>query len=198
MLDTEVVIYQASECCIFRKTKEEYGGLSNMASGYPLEVNGIKILSSEALYQALKFSDYPTVQEKIILQKSPMAAKMVAKPYKDCIRKDWEEVRISVMRWCLQTKLAQNYIKFGLLLKSTGQRTIVEDSRRDTFWGAVRFGKELRGANVLGQLLMELREQYYKQRCSDDMLVVHPLDIVDFKIFERPIQMIKCSIAMQL
>lgn len=128
-------VYHSSECCIFRKTKEEYGGLSNMASGYPLEINGLKILSSEALYQALKFPGYPKIQEKIIGERSPMTAKMVAKPYKDCIRKDWEEVKIKVMRWCLQIKLAQNYIKFGLLLEQTHLKNIVEDSKKDDFWG---------------------------------------------------------------
>ena len=45
-------IYLLEECVTFRKTREEYGGLSNMASGYPIYIGKKKILTSEALYQA--------------------------------------------------------------------------------------------------------------------------------------------------
>ncbi len=186
----DIRIYKQKECCVFRKTKEEYGGLSNMASGYLLEINGHQILSSEALYQACKFTEYPTIQKKIISEKSPMTAKMVAKPYTDCIRKDWEEIKIKVMRWCLQIKLAQNYIKFGILLEQTGKKNIVEESAKDPFWGAIRYGEELRGINALGRLLMELRYQYHNKRYSSDMFIVNPLNVVDFNILDQPIQTI--------
>lgn len=63
----------------FRKTKEEYGGLSNMAAGFPIELNGVRILSSEALYQAMRFPNHPDYQKEIIQQRSPMTAKMISK-----------------------------------------------------------------------------------------------------------------------
>ena len=34
-------IYNANECCVFKKTKELNGGLSNMAAGFNLIVNDI-------------------------------------------------------------------------------------------------------------------------------------------------------------
>jgi predicted NAD-dependent protein-ADP-ribosyltransferase YbiA (DUF1768 family) len=55
-------IYNASECCVFRKTKEPFGGLSNMASGYPIKVNGVDIASSEALYQDCRYLHLQEVQ----------------------------------------------------------------------------------------------------------------------------------------
>jgi hypothetical protein len=44
---------------VFYKAKEVFGGLSNMAGGFPLVVNGIHILTSEALYQACYFPPPP-------------------------------------------------------------------------------------------------------------------------------------------
>ena len=64
------------------------------------------------------------------------------------------------MRWSLRVKLAQNQTTFGQLLLATGNKPIVEESAKDQFWGAkVQNGDALMGVNVLGRLLMELREQ---------------------------------------
>jgi type I restriction enzyme S subunit len=49
---SQVRSYRVADCVVFRKTNTRFGGLSNMAPGFPLEVNGIRILTSEALYQA--------------------------------------------------------------------------------------------------------------------------------------------------
>lgn len=151
-------VYRRSECAVFRKTNERYGGLSNMAPGFPLKVNGVSILTPEALYQAFRFPHRPEVQELIIAQASPMTAKMKSKPYRSDSRPDWDHVRVAVMRWCLRVKLAQHWTKFGALLRETGERPIVEDSHKDDFWGARAMDEfTLKGANVLGRLLMELR-----------------------------------------
>jgi len=111
--------YNRHECIVFRKTREDYGGLSNMAGGYPLLVNDVRILTSEALYQACRFPHLPEVQRLIIEQKSPMAAKMKSKSHRKNSREDWDKVRVTVMRWCLHVKLAQNRNTFGALLRST-------------------------------------------------------------------------------
>ena len=68
--------YDRASSVVFRKTDEPFGGLSNMASGFPLSLNGSRILTSEALYQACRFPHRPEVQRLIIEQKSPMTAKM--------------------------------------------------------------------------------------------------------------------------
>jgi hypothetical protein len=52
----------------------------------------------------------------------------------------------------------QNWTRFSELLLNTGDLPIVEQSRKDRFWGAVPVEGKLVGANVLGRLLMELRE----------------------------------------
>jgi ribA/ribD-fused uncharacterized protein len=183
-------IYKYSEVCYFRKTKELNGGLSNMASGFPIRLNGICMLTSEALYQACRFPHLPEVQKKIIDEKSPMTAKMVGKPFRIDTRKDWDSKRVDIMYWCLRVKLAQNFITFGQLLESTCDKAIVEDSNKDAFWGAVKDKKDktiLVGVNALGRLLMKLRQEYNSAN-RYDLLFVEPLPIPDFSLYGAQIQ----------
>ncbi len=186
-------IYDATQVASFKKTKDAYGGLSNMAAGFPLTVNGIAILTSEALYQACRFPHLPEIQQLILNEKSPMTAKMVAKPYRAQSREDFENVKIDIMRWCLRVKLAQNFITFGKLLKSTQNKPIVEDSHKDAFWGAVSDkadDKVLRGINVLGRLLMQLRELYVENPYSKNLFYIEPLNIPNFTLLGEPIAIV--------
>jgi hypothetical protein len=93
------------------------------------------------------------------------------------------------MRWCLRVKLAQNYGEFGRLLLATHDRPIVEQSRKDDYWGAkvAEDDETLTGQNVLGRLLMELRERL-KQELPGQLLMVEPLSIPDFFLLGRPIE----------
>lgn len=192
MTKLEERIYHIDHVVTFRKTSEPFGGLSNMAAGYPLIINGVKILTSEALYQSCRYPHLPEVQKEIINQKSPMAAKMKSKKFRPESRDDWEDVRIPIMRWCLKLKLLQNFHMFGELLKKTGTRKIVEVSRRDRFWGAVEKEDELIGVNALGRLLMELREDYYEMKSNKYQL--NPLPIPNFLLLEKEISPISIHI----
>lgn len=182
--------YFTADCVVFLKTNEAFGGLSNMAGGFPLRVNGLRILTSEALYQACRFPHLPEVQRLIIGQTSPMTAKMKSKPYRKNSRPDWEHVRIKIMRWCLRVKLVQNWTKFSDLLLATRDCPIVEESRKDDFWGAKRVDeRRLIGTNILGRLLMELREEI-KSGSLDCATPVTPLAIPDFLLNGRPIEVV--------
>jgi len=189
----EARTYSRGECISFRKTDERFGGLSNMAPGFPLEVNGVRIRTAEALYQACRFPHLPKVQRLIIDEGSPMTAKMKSKPYRKDSRPDWDAVRVRVMRWCLRVKLAQNWEKFGNLLLATGDRAIVEDSRKDDFWGAKPADDGmLIGENVLGRLLMELREQLRGPDCESLKTVSLP-SIQNFLFYAEPIGVVEPS-----
>jgi ribA/ribD-fused uncharacterized protein len=165
-----------------------------MASGYPLFVSGVRILSSEALYQCCRFPHLPKVQQEIIEQTSPMTAKMKSKPHRDQTREDWEEVKVAIMKWCIKLKLVEHWSRFSALLLSTDSKPIVELSRRDAFWGAIlsRDGKTLVGANVLGRLLMDIRERVKAD--PDAFSTVFPLPISNFTILGRPIEPVCCDI----
>ncbi len=181
--------YDRRSCIVFCKTNDRFGGLSNMAAGYPLCINGVRIPTSEALYQACRFPLMPEIQRIIIEQRSPMTAKMKSKAYLRWCREDWDNVRVSVMRWCLRVKLSQNWDSFSALLISTGKRPIVEESRRDAFWGAKPVSEHmLVGTNVLGRLLMEVRRDCLTSGKSR-LHVVEPLAIQNFLLYGRPIEM---------
>ena len=185
--------YDRADSVVFLKTKEAFGGLSNMAGGFPLKVNGIRILTSEALYQVCRFPHLPEVQKLIIAQKSPMTAKMKGKPHRANSRPDWDQVRVKIMRWCLRVKLAQHWDAFSRLLLETGNRSIVEQSRKDDFWGAKPVGEQtLVGMNVLGRLLMELRQEV-KSSDLPSLLRVESPGVFNFRLYGQQIQIVEAD-----
>jgi hypothetical protein len=69
-------------------------------------------------------------------------------------RKDWRDVREDVMRRALRAKFTQHDALRAFLL-ATGDDELVEDADWDSFWGN---GPDGKGDNVLGKMLVELRE----------------------------------------
>jgi predicted NAD-dependent protein-ADP-ribosyltransferase YbiA (DUF1768 family) len=156
---------------IIRAVDEEYGWLGNM-SAHDVQHEGKWWKTAEALFQALRFpmgavnDEGENIREIIHAQKSPMAAKMKSKRYKDkrnitpMGNEDLENMKI-VLR--LKFKCNCNPLERDLL--ATGDRFIVEDcSNRPTvsglFWGAKRLADGTWGErNMLGKLLMELRTE---------------------------------------
>jgi hypothetical protein len=121
-----------------------------------------------------------------------MTAKMKGKPYRNESRSDWDQIRFKVMRWCLRVKLAQHYEPFGRLLLATEDRPIVEQSRKDDYWGAKVSGvseEVLIGQNVLGRLLMELREQL-KSDTTGELKMVAPMAVPSFLLLGNPISIV--------
>jgi ribA/ribD-fused uncharacterized protein len=171
----------------FKKTDDEFGGFSNMSGDFPIMVNGVRVRSSEHLYQALKFTDHPDVQRAILDEPSPMKAKWIAKTKDDVkknkkgnlkkVRKDWEEIQLEVMAFCLKTKLIWYWIKFGQLLRSTEGKEIFEIETREVtspFWGVFPDGDGFRGENRLGELLMKLRDELIDSDNESLMVVEAP------------------------
>ncbi len=190
----KIRIYMRNQSIIFRRTKDAFGGLSNMASGYDILIGNIKVRSSEALYQACRFPSLVDVQKMIIEQKIPMIAKMKSKPFRSQTRADWDDVRVPIMRWCLRAKLACNWRKIGELLLATGDKPIVEDSHRDYFWGAVpQDDGSLKGENILGRLLIELREELKRDKQQKLKTVLLP-NIINFNLLGSPIPVLRANI----
>jgi hypothetical protein len=101
------------------------------------------------------------------------------------------------MKWSLKVKLVQHWSTFGQLLLSTSDRSIVEQSRRDRFWGAVAEpnGDVLHGANVLGRLLMDIRDRLKKN--PSQFGIVPPVPIPDFLLLGRPIEAVHRESAVE-
>lgn len=185
--------YEIGDVVCFRKTREAFGGLSNMAPGFPILVGGVFARTSEALYQACRFPHLPGLQRQILAERSPMTAKMRGKPHRQDSRPDWDCARIPIMRWCLRAKLAANWSAFGELLVSTGGKPIVESSDKDDFWGAKPDGTgKLIGGNVLGRLLMELRDKL--EAGSDRLRNPLPPKLPQFLLLGEPIGSVEAAI----
>ena len=140
----------------FRRSREQWGEFSNMCSGYPLDVNGIRFQSSEGLYQALKFPHDVLHQELISVASNGYVAKVVSYAADSPIRPDWDDAKLDAMRLTLAIKFSQHPALVDVLM-STGDRPIVESSNKDAFWGAIPGVSGFRGDNHLGELLMDLR-----------------------------------------
>ena len=182
--------YKKDEVISFMRNRDEFGGLSNMHGAYPITVNGVKFRTSEALYQAMKHPHNPKLQQKIIDEASPITAKQIARS-SEC-RKDWDNIRIPVMHWCLEAKLVCNIETFGELLKKTGKKDIVEISYRDKFWGATPEGDYLVGFNFLGKTLKIVRNRYLISE-SYSYYKLSPLKMPNFYLLDQPIRTIRRS-----
>jgi len=152
------------ETIAFCRNKDAYGWLSNM-SPYPIKFGGDDYRTSEALFQALRFTN-KEIQALIRAEKSPMTAKQVMNDnFEHLILEKHSLKDIMNMQMCLKLKLAQhpNLIKE---LIETGDAFIVEDvtARGDVggnlFWGAMLVDGKWIGKNTLGQLWMDLRKEY--------------------------------------
>jgi len=132
--------------------QNEYRFLSNMAYS-PFEYIGVRYLSSEAMYQSMKLKD-PYLR-KVFEDISGKDAKKLAKYINK--RDDWDDVQVYTMVLALTCK----FLKTDLYKKLQSVQGYIEETNtwNDQFWG-VCGGK---GENVLGQILMLLRDdEHYK------------------------------------
>lgn len=128
--------------------------LSNF-SAFRLHWKGEHFDTSEAAYHWEKFPDEPLIQSDILCAPSAHEAFKIAEVSARYRRADWDAVKVDIMRDVLRAKAAQHeYVRRKLL--ATGDRELVEDSWRDSFWG---WGPSRDGKNMLGKLWMEIRAE---------------------------------------
>jgi ribA/ribD-fused uncharacterized protein len=150
----------------FRKIKEPNGWMGNMAP-YPITYNGQVWLTSEALFQSMRYTDF-IIKHKIRQQKSPMAAKMIAKRHSAYYTTfPMSPQDIANMEACVLLKF-QQHPNLARLLMATGSHPIYEDASNRKgesalFWGAYRDSKNPimpikdKGTNMMGEILMKVR-----------------------------------------
>lgn len=146
----------------FKKVKGPHGWLSNM-SPHQIMWGGKEWRTSEALFQALRFSDNE-IREHIRSQKSPMGAKLAAKSRVDQMTiEPMSSKDVINMQHCVNWKIEQHPDLRRMLLETSGMK-IVEDctsrSNRGSsmFWGAklTEDGRWI-GRNMLGTIWETLR-----------------------------------------
>lgn len=144
--------------------EQDFYVLSNF-SAFTLQWKGLRFDTSEAAYHYEKFcnpvdgesendrSQRTSLADSIRFARSAHDAFKTAEQLKRMRRKDWDDVKLDIMRGILRAKADQHeYVRRKLL--ATGERELVEDSWRDDFWG---WGPNRDGQNMLGKLWMEVR-----------------------------------------
>lgn len=142
-----------TEIINFYHISDEFGCFSNFAP-YPVRMEGKVWPTSEHYFQAQKFED-AKLREQIRKTKSPMIAARMGRDRKKPLRRDWESVKVGIMRDVVREKFAQ-HDDIRQILLSTGDAKIVEHTENDSYWGD---GGDGSGKNMLGRILMEVREE---------------------------------------
>ena len=119
---------------------------------HPLPMfDGCTAKTLEHAFQAMKMAQQEDYY-KILSCETPGQAKRLARKLQ--MRQDWEEVKSAVMLSLLRKKFKAGPLKDMLL--ATGDAELVEGNTwGDKFWGVC----EGEGKNVLGRLLMVVREE---------------------------------------
>ncbi len=148
----------------FYSKDEPYYEFTNFAN-FPIIVDGQFYNTSEHYFQSQKLVGTPYVEYVALLPRPRDAFEFPRQPHiAYWVRKDWQSVKESVMYKGLYHKFTQ-YSNLKKLLLETGNRKLVEDSPHDSYWG---IGRDGRGLNQLGNLLMNLRGALRSQRVSTD------------------------------
>lgn len=108
---------------------------------YPSTENAFQAYKLESVEDRKPFTTYTCGQAK-------------AEGQKVKLRSDWMNVRVDVMRLCLEIKFQDPELK--AMLKATAPKYLREDNDwNDKYWGFC----DGTGSNMLGQLLMEIRDK---------------------------------------
>lgn len=137
-----------------QKTINSFTGDHRFLSNfYPCEIlfEGSIYPSVESAYQAAKTLDQGE-RDRIRIAKTPGEAKKLGR--RVTLQAGWNAMRVGVMRELLRMKFSNNVLK--AMLVETKDAVLVEGNYWNDFWWGVCKG---RGANHLGQLLMEIRKE---------------------------------------
>jgi ribA/ribD-fused uncharacterized protein len=143
----------ASVPILFYEPEGEFGWLSNFSS-HNISICGTEFPTVEHFFQAQKFStsdDFLAVTSA----PSPSEAKRIAKIWKSKRKQDWHDIRDSIMYSALKAKFDQ-HDELSAMLISTAPLRLIENAPDDPYWG---IGKDGRGRNRLGELLMQVRSE---------------------------------------
>lgn len=136
----------------FYGTRSEYGSFSNFSS-YGFELDGEYWPTTEHYFQAQKFPETEHC-DQIRQAKTPKDAANMGRERSRPLRQDWEQVKDDIMRKAVLRKF-ETHADIREILLATGDEEIVENAPGDYYWGC---GKDGSGKNMLGQILMEVRE----------------------------------------
>ena len=150
--------YPADMCAAFSKVDDEWGIFSNFGRT-PIVIDGVTFNNSERLFQLMKFRDEEPVLKVYNANNPKYTARHWEKTHR---RTDWGKMIVDAMKYCLTLKYEQSE-EFRNELERSRSLFIIEDQssfikKNPDTWGAKLRGDKYIGPNLLGRLLMELRD----------------------------------------
>jgi hypothetical protein len=133
--------------------EKPYGCFSNF-SAPGVVIDDIYYKTNEHYFQAMKFIDSQKDMDDVRRASTPKMAASVGRDRSRPLRDDWEDVKDDIMRRGVLRKF-ETHDDIRAILLSTGNEDIVENAPGDRYWGA---GPDGTGKNMLGKILMEVRE----------------------------------------
>ena len=135
------------------------GNFGNFAPT-PIIINGVTFKTSELLFQLMKFKEAEPVLAVYNANNPKMTAKHWEKTHR---REDWGRMIVDAMKFCITQKYEQSE-DFRKELERSKGKYIVEDQtsfpkKTPDTWGVKQQGSDFIGPNLLGRLLMELRDK---------------------------------------
>jgi len=155
----------------FHNPGEPYGYLSNWYLS-EFTVDGVRFSSVEQymMYQkAVVFGDRDSA-ERILKTSDPSEIKGLGRGVRGYVDETWTSVRRDVVKKAAYEKFAQND-RLRTWLLNTGNRTLAECAVHDRIWGTGTsmsdpdsdYPDRWKGKNLLGTVLMEVREELRNQ-----------------------------------
>jgi N-glycosidase YbiA len=168
-MSSEMLIIPADHRILyFARDRTMFGFLSHFHPA-PIQMEGEVWPTVEHYYQAQKSFD-PAYRQAVRDAATPGKAKQLAAPPHLPLRlsaqswfrkngasprEDWHTVKLEIMRRADLAKFTQ-HAELAELLLATGDAELVEDSPSERYWG---IGRDGRGSNWAGRVLMEVREK---------------------------------------
>ena len=156
--------YPADRTAPFCKVDGRWGIFSNFGRT-PVTIDGTSFDCAEKVFQVMKFSD--PASRRAVYSAKGQTMKMKARHCEKVgsVREDWGRIIVDAMKFCLMQKYAQS-AEFRAGLERSRGLFIVEDQttfpkKNPDTWGAKLSGDgtEYVGPNLMGRLLMELRDK---------------------------------------
>lgn len=125
--------------------------------------------------KALIFRDFETFN-KVMNSKDPVEMKHLGREVKNFNAEKWDGVKMKVVKRAVMAKFSQNWDLRELLLQ-TGDKLIAESNPMDRIWGIgicksdkdVMNKMEEWGENLLGKIMMEVRDELKGMEFDDEM-----------------------------
>lgn len=145
-----------SQVIHFYHKEDPYYEFTNFAL-FPIRLNGKVWPTSEHYFQAHKHAGTP-LEDQIQAAAAPSIAFKLGQS-QPC-RPNWHAIKDAIMREAVLAKFNQHSHLRELLL-ATGDALLVEHTENDRYWGD---GGDGSGKNMLGQILMNVREQLGREK----------------------------------